>query len=132
MARRSRRSSPGERDASDIANLGLLDGLPFAGSVAPLLEVEDRRQFTPAVYRPARTFRGWARLGLSGSARPNRVKPARVDLGRVSFSAPGSTVICVRRSRRREVLHALRKTGRGSGGGRKRRNEFSSVSCRRR
>lgn len=41
---------------------------------------------------------------------------------------PRNVAVCVRRKDRREVLHALRRVGRG--GGRRRRNEWSDVHCK--
>lgn len=130
------RSSRVRRDASVIASEldSLLDPAALAGSGRALLDVEDRRQFYPAVhYRPARTFRGWARLGLV-APQSNRSSRARSAMtGPISFRAPEATLVCVRRHQRREVLHALKKTGgRGGRQRRPRRNVFSSVSCRRR
>lgn len=55
---------------------------------------------------------------------------------RLGFHMPWQVIICVRRRRRSEVLHALKKTGRllkGRGGGgfkwRVRRNKWSEVRC---
>lgn len=49
---------------------------------------------------------------------------------RVGFHAPWQVIICVRRKRRREVLHALNKTGAGKGRQRRPvRNTFSEVRC---
>lgn len=55
---------------------------------------------------------------------------------RVGFQFPWQVMICIRRKRRREVLHALNVAGRifragGGGGGfrRPRRNRFSEVRC---
>lgn len=98
-----------------------------------LREVEDRRTYHPEFeFRPARTVWGHP-------VRPNRVKevrPARPafrspGLGaRVRFAVPARTVICVRRNQRKEVLHALKKTGkRGASRSRRRRNYFSAISC---
>lgn len=51
--------------------------------------------------------------------------------GRVGFALPWQVVICVRRKRRREVMHALKIAGkRGVGAGKpQRRNEWSEVRC---
>lgn len=46
----------------------------------------------------------------------------------VGFSRPNIISICIRRKARREVLHALRRTKSGRGGGR-RRNRWSMVKC---
>lgn len=53
------------------------------------------------------------------------------DVRRLGFAMPWQVVICIRRHRRREVLHALRIAGRkGLGAGRRqRRGEYSDVRC---
>lgn len=50
---------------------------------------------------------------------------------RVGFTLPWQVIICVRRKRRREVLHALNIAGRSGVGRGKRqhRNEYSEVRC---
>lgn len=48
----------------------------------------------------------------------------------VAFADPSSTLICMRRSRRREVMFARRKAGK-RGQKRPRFNRFSKISCRR-
>lgn len=50
---------------------------------------------------------------------------------RVGFQLPWQVIICVRRKRRREVMHALNIAGRkGVGAGRpQRRDEYSDVRC---
>lgn len=50
---------------------------------------------------------------------------------RLGFHAPWQVVICVRRKRRREVMHALRIAGRSGVGRNKkhRRNFYSQVRC---
>lgn len=49
----------------------------------------------------------------------------------VGFTLPWQVIVCVRRKRRKEVMHALNIAGRsGVGRGKKqRRNEFSEVRC---
>lgn len=47
----------------------------------------------------------------------------------IGFTAPKSMLVCVRRQQRREVMHALNKSGRG-GQKRPRFNEFSKVRCK--
>lgn len=50
---------------------------------------------------------------------------------RVGFTLPWQVIICVRRKRRREVLHALRFTGKGATRRMRfrRNNEYSEVRC---
>jgi len=99
---------------------------------APLRGVEDRREYHPlGPVRPAKTLSGH-------SVKPVQVKKmkkmprgkTRLFLSpKVQFEAPLKTVICVRRKRRKEVLHALKKTGGGRGRKPPRRNWYSDVSC---
>lgn len=122
------------RVTTDNANpLGLLDLEPAPRSLVNLSEIEDRRSFAPGVYKPARTFRGRARLKIHDP------KPSR--LGRrvrgfvfsplVRFAEPAATLICVRRHRRREVLFAKARAGRGAMR-RPVRTAWSKIICGRR
>lgn len=96
-------------------------------SVTPLREVEDRREYHPVKFhRPARDVSGQGH-------KPVVVKPSR-KFGRVlpfglRFAEPARTVLCVRRKTRKEVLHAIRKTGKGVRRRKPRRNWFSRISC---
>lgn len=145
MSRRSDRRK--RRDTQDIANRRL--PLPYE-YVRPGLNsyvserlrfYEDRRQWHPeGVYRPARSFsRSFHRLRVVSDRRePVRSRKARNFLQemrssvpvRVGFQSPDGVLVCVRRKQRREVLHALRKTGRG-GQRRPVWNWYSRISCRR-
>lgn len=117
-------------------------------SVRPLdLRVlEDRRTFSPEPFPPARGFfRSATRLvAVDRPASPNvnfsrSDDPARPFFSfpapgrsqtkaRIAFSAPKAVVLCVRRHRRKEVLHAKGVAGR-RGLRPPRRNQFSDVSC---
>lgn len=119
-------STLGGRDVFTIAKPSRLPRpLTFQGFAYNL--VEDRRTFHPErAFRPALLFSG----------RPSRTtfKPSSVRYpgdvpARVMFRAPPKVLVCVRRQARKEVLHALRKTGR-VGQRAPRRNLFSSVSCK--
>lgn len=143
MARRRRRREPERRDTLDIANLRLpAPTRPLILRLAdePLLtEFEDRRRWhpEPEVLRPAVTV-PMSRAGLvvaptpHRQARPRQAKRYQVKFPspRIAFKTPDAVVICVRRKRRREVLHALGKAGR-RGQRKPRRNEWSDISCRR-
>lgn len=48
---------------------------------------------------------------------------------RISFAAPKAVAVCVRRKQRKEVLFAIRKTGKGARARRK-LTRYSGVSCR--
>jgi hypothetical protein len=120
----------GKRDDYSIATDPIFEN-SFSRSVAlpdldtvwsTLNDVEDRRHFTP---------------GRSGSFQAastrSRVTPTKTNLSLTSsvieaFKAPRNVAICVRRKIRKQVLHALKKTGKGSSPPR-RRNNWSNVKC---
>lgn len=130
MARRGSRR-PEERDNTIIARS---PALPFPAPIfpaptwlSPLPEpdiVFDDRQFHPERdYRPQRNISGRrARLHIPPAHRVGRTLSHRV-----TFDDP-KIMMCVRRKTRREVLHALRRTHKGSGSAR-RRTWRSDYSC---
>lgn len=96
---------------------------------SPLLEVEDRRTYHPlSDLRPVLSLRKWS-VRMVPKAPKGRA-PAKLARGqfRLGFVGPQHVQICVRRGQRKEVLHALKKTGKGSGRSRK-RNAYSNVRC---
>lgn len=98
-----------------------------------LREFEDRRAWHPqGVTAPARSFSSTRhRLVLSNPLPlfvPRPIKTA-TRWTKIAFQGPKKVLVCVRRSIRKEVLHALHFTGRGSGGGKKRWSEYSSIHC---
>lgn len=98
----------------------LADSLRARARARSMMEIEDRRRFHPAKHRSAASF-----------SRPHHVlkaKPSRALPKRVMFEAPKKVLVCVRRQRRKEVLHAKRVAGSGNLR-RPRRNWFSDVSC---
>lgn len=107
--------------------------------VTPLLTIfEDRRTFYPSSVRPAVSFSTRSnRLRLrdrsyaSFNRHSNKSQLAGLSQTQAgfAFTAPERVLICVRRKRRKEVLHALRKTG-ISGQRRPRRSFSSTISCR--
>ena len=50
---------------------------------------------------------------------------------KTEFKRPEKVIVCVRRKKRREVLFATKNTRKGSGAKRRRLNENSKISCRR-
>lgn len=88
--------------------------------------IEDRRTHHPLdFFRPPLATDG-------GHIAPVRVtkKPFKTQLPfGLQFAAPEKTLVCVRRNQRKEVLHALRKTGRGRSRKSPRRNYLSGVRC---
>lgn len=136
MARRKRpETTRVRRDHSSITNdLSLSVFLPTQGLTpmpTPLRQVEDRREWHPDPYPPAREFRrSKARLDMAQPKRRStslRRSTLPLKAERLSFVQPAQVPICVRRKQRREVLLAL-----GRGGGRHRpprRNRWSNVRC---
>lgn len=131
MARRSK-GRRGQRDTSDIANpLGLLSRhtvRPAILDVTTLLQT-DRREFHPLHdWRPPGGFVRSSALVAPRSTKgkkPYVYNPTAV----VGFADPGRVDVCIRRQQRRAVLHALKRTGKGAGARKRRRNWFSSVRC---
>ena len=94
-----------------------------------LREIDDRRSFDfwPDS-RPARLFTG-STASVTATPVAKKTPQARNRVPyQIAFSAPAETLVCVRRKRRKEVLHAKRKTGRG-GQRRPRRNAWSNTKC---
>lgn len=109
-----------ERVPSADAILKMLRPLPVPQQTTSRQLVEDRRQFHPMrTVRPARTLRGTpARITVKSFADP-----------RWQFEHPRRVLVCVRRKERRQVMFALKRTGKGSRSRRRRRNYFSEVKC---
>lgn len=107
--------------------------------LADLAAIEDRRRWNPdPVEPPRRLAQGFGRIRVlpaprSASQRP--ISGLRAGLydppPRLAFQQPQTVAVCVRRERRREVLHALKVAG-ARGLRPPRRSPFSDVSCKRR
>lgn len=83
---------------------------PALRSRPPLPDTRLTENLKAPASGPARLFSGAvARITVDPPKKKFRGK-SRVPY-QLSFSAPAETVVCVRRSRRKEVLHALKKTG---------------------
>jgi len=94
-----------------------------AAAVGDLSEVEDRRRFNPGRSTlPPRSTRPGA----------SRVVADPKSATQLKFADPAYVSLCARRSRRREVLFAKRKTKKGSGSAKRHRNFWSSISCSKR
>lgn len=97
-------------------------------------QVEDHRLWTPERYFPTlRSISGApARTVVASTpARRGSVRSSRFLTPTITFHAPQSVAVCVRRHRRRESLFALQRVGSGvSIKTRPRRNWSSSISCR--
>lgn len=129
MAKR-RRSTTGQRGTIATSNRrlsapSLLDSLRLMASLSTLREIEDRRQFHPErQFRAARSLsKPLHRLVVSSTPK------GRMPVG-VRFEDPHKVLVCVRRNQRKEVLHALRKTGKGKAAKRpRRRSYYTDVRC---
>lgn len=149
MGRSKSRRRQDRRDDLFIANrrLPVRNNMlrPTPLRFTPLTVFEDRRQWHPErAHRPAMSF-SQARHRLEALAQPavlNRNGKNRDAFAHlrsfnsfpsgIRFARPDRVLVCVRRNIRKEVLHALKKTGRS--GGRQKRprfNWFSTIKCRR-
>lgn len=145
MSRRSSRRTPRQsivrqagRDVVKHTPIARVRTLPRLKTI-DLRVFEDRRAFHPDIVRPAFALpRSASRLVVHPNV--NKPRPVPYSLGptlrgsiphRIGFEVPRQVVLCVRRQRRREIMHALGVAGRGGvGRGRKRRtNEYSEVGC---
>lgn len=128
MSRRGRRDRSSTPIADAVFDTPLTNRLlSYTPSPqGPLIDVEDRRTWHPEdFFRPA--------MEIGGTRTTQRVvkksfKP-QLPFG-LQFAVPEKTAICVRRKTRKEVLHAMRKTG----GGQRRRNKptknwYSKLGC---
>lgn len=126
MARRGR-----QRDHNTIANthphrvaaptLNRAFGHPVSRvDLSPLTDVQDLRTWHPDPIHRRQAFK-------SGRVGARIINPAG---DRLSWRRPARLAVCVRRQERKEVLHALRRTGKGARSPRRRRTWLSSVSCR--
>lgn len=106
---------------------------------ADLLQIEDRRSFWPTPFptswEPARKLSGAvARLRSYPTRTTPQKTPPRARQGPswvVGFAQPRSVLVCIRRKQRRQVLHALRLTGKGARAAKRRRTPYTGISCRR-
>lgn len=130
------KSKGGRDNSSPIAN-GTLSRPTVTPSSVHLIEVQDRRTYHPeAAARPPLSTSGTrTRLkAVSPLPKPKTQKAYRAPVLRtvphqIGFRAPESVLVCVRRKIRKEVLHALRKTGFGKRHRRPRRTRHSNIRC---
>ena len=91
--------------------------------------VEDRRRYSPLPVAAPKTKKGTAAVVISSTV-PVKTKGKRTTHRlQESFIVPEKVLTCARRKRRTEVLHALKKTGKG-GQRKPRRNSTSHISCK--
>lgn len=128
MARRGRTSSayPSRIATRSVPRFTVrLSSLPVAVSQRPRSFVYDARSYHPlGRFRPlAASPRSAARIVVKNPRAPFRVPDV------LGFAVPEHVKRCVQRKDRREVLFALRRTGKGARS-KKHRNLWSSVSCK--
>lgn len=93
-----------------------------------LQQVEDRRRWHPLrKLAPAGTLSRRDQRRLVEKSRPNPFNDPFPSF-RIGFEVPKKVAVCVRRKTRREVIHALGKTGSGAKA-RRRKSEFTNVRC---
>lgn len=136
MARRRRRSREviTVHSATSSRSLTSLLRTPYPLAPGPLVDVEDRRRHHPLMeWAPPKIITGNpARIAHKNKfSRPHKLAGFTVPgvPTKVRFKAPAKTLLCIRRAQRKEVLFAKRKTRKGAGASRRRRNPFSEVSC---
>lgn len=119
------KSRSGTRDPLESLTVRLRSRAPIGTTLSA---IDDMRSFDfePAT-RPARLF-----SGATASVNVTQSPKKQIGRGRVpyqiAFQAPAETLVCVRRYRRREVLFAKKKTGKG-GQRRPRRSKWSGTKC---
>lgn len=128
-----RRNRPGQRDHSSIARPPLLPVVsPTRFERLAILEFEDRRRFRPDPFSLPLSPRKDQRRIVERVSRPvgkaNKVARFGRDY-KLAFAVPRKVSLCVRRKQRREVMFAMRRTGKGARAVRRRRNQFSDVRC---
>lgn len=146
MARRGKRD--GRRDVSidfttpslTAPNIPVVRTVPRivrvpSPKLSRLILIEDRRVWSPETrfkptqkglqrYTSLRTVSGVPTYRLKAKASPRLSVPRGI-----AFAEPHRLVLCVRRKQRKQVLHALRKTGKGVKRRNPKRNYWSSISC---
>jgi len=122
---RSKNTKSGTRDALQSLPLAVRSRLPIGNRLAL---IQDLRSFSfePAT-RPARLFTG-AVSSVWAEPAPIKKRGRSSVPYQIAFRAPAETLVCVRRSRRKQVLFAFKKTGK-RGQRKPRRSKWSSIKC---
>lgn len=139
---RKRRNLRANRETHDFASLEeLASPKPkknqpsqlFIYERAPkrLAPIEDRRTYHPAgKQRPARAVQKANHRLVAPSLRSTKKTHPRASVPReIAFHAPKSVLTCLRRSIRRQVVFALKKTGKGARTKKHRWSEYSGIKC---
>lgn len=134
MGKRRRRSREYAPSISNAPRSALRESLLRRNAYPSLRLLEDRRLFTPEIFPIVKAIkRSQARMEVNArkadAARPFAARHLTAPAN-LRFADPRGVAICIRRHQRREVLHALKRTGRGSSRKLGRWNEHSHVSCK--
>lgn len=100
---------------------------PVVSPKTNLKPLQDRRTWHPDKHRSLLSTDG-AKHKLKVSQSPRQLRPQVSLPHRIAFQAPKKLLLCIRRSRRRAVLFAFNKTGKGARS-RKHRNQWSDIRC---
>lgn len=136
MARNKRKRSRRVVSINANGRLPVIDVSRLSVRPVDLRLFEDRRAWHPdRPNRPVMSFnRSRHRLVARDPLTRRRGRIWRSYRGvnaRIGFADPDRVLVCVRRRKRREVLFAKRKTGRGVKKRHPRFTELSKISCRR-
>lgn len=130
MAHRRRSRNISRRDPLPIANPRLPAYKFNKRTISDLRGIEDLRLFHPVSHRfPISTVRRSDPVIKARNARSQAILSSPPPRPHFAFNAPDSVLVCVRRKRRKEVLHAFGRTG-SRGQRRPRFNSNSSISCK--
>lgn len=128
MAKKRNRS--GQRDNNTIATLAAARPVKFS---QPVL-LSDRRQYHPdkgyAIPFSKRKYQARVEERIKKVVTKTAKRKVRYDRSVFGFAVPKRVELCIRRKQRREVLFAMRRTGKGSHALVRRRNHYSEVSCK--
>lgn len=112
----------------------------YEPTIYNLTEVEDGRLYEPAARTLSPGARGYTHTATGSLPRLLSGSPARLTAApgnpryasppaQIAFADPRSTIACIRRQRRKEILHALKQTGKGARSKKRHRNANSDIKC---
>lgn len=130
MSKKTRSRSPRHRRTTLRSANHRLPMPSFPDIPLRLSEIADFRSLRSVLPpTPFTTTRKVARLvPTTRTVSHKKARAAKTPFSAVAFEQPHNTLVCIRRSRRKEILHALKKTGR-KGQKRPRRSAFSDIHC---
>lgn len=138
MARRNRKNQNQRQRRDALTRIAKPQGLPLSRLATPLVMIEDRRSYHPDGYvRPLRTL-STSRHRLTSrtvvhatrsTAKRNLPNLFSLKNDRIAFQAPDKLLVCIRRKRRKEVIHATGQAGSRRAQKTPRYNQWSSIVC---